>query len=146
MKNDFGVLPCPMYDDTQDNYTCNVGAWTSNCVAVPTSVHEEDLPLATHFIEALGAVSHELLTPTYFEQTLQYQISRDDESMRMLELINNNRAPDLSEMYRWGGLMQTIADMRTKPLGTFVSAYDAIDEQTIIEIETTIETFMMNNN
>ncbi len=146
MKNDFGVLPCPKFDDTQENYTCNVGAWTSNCIAVPTSVHESQLELATHFIEALGAISHELLTPTYFEQTLQYQISRDDDSMRMLDLINNNRAPDLSEMYRWGNLMQTIADMRTQPIGTFVSAYDAIDEQTIIEIEETLEFFRNSKN
>ena len=146
MEDDFGVLPCPMYDDTQDNYTNNVGAWTSNCVAIPTSVHEEDLELAVQFIESLGAVSRKLLTPTYFEQTLQYQISRDDESMRMLDLINNNRAPDLSEMYRWGKMMQTIADLRKAPLGTFVSAYDAIDEQTIIEIEATVESFKNSKN
>lgn len=145
MKSDFGVLPCPKFDDTQENYTCNVGAWTSTCVAVPTSVHESELELASQFIEALGAVSHSFLTPTYFEQTLQYQISRDDDSMRMLELINNNRAPDLSEMYRWGNMMQTVADMRKQPLGTFVSAYDAIDEQTILEIENTLEFFKSNN-
>ena len=141
MEDDFGVLPCPKYDDTQDNYTCNVGAWTSNCVAIPTSIPEEELTLAVQFIEALGAVSRKKLTPTYFEQTLQYQVSRDDESMRMLELINEVRVPDLSEMYRWGKMMQTIADLRTAPIGTFTSAYDAIDDQTIIEIEVTVDKF-----
>ncbi|MBQ1205705.1 MAG: hypothetical protein IIX67_00725 [Clostridia bacterium] len=145
MEDDFGVLPCPMFDNTQDNYTCNVGAWTSNCIAIPTSVAESDLELAVQFIESLGAVSRKKLTPTYFEQTLQYQISRDDDSMRMLELINENRVPDLSEMYRWGKMMQTIADLRTAPVGTFVSAYDAIDEQTIIEIEETVEKFKNSN-
>lgn len=146
MEDDFGVLPCPMFDDTQDNYTNNVGAWTSNCVAIPTSVHEEDLELAVHVVESLAAVSRSKLTPTYFEQTLQYQISRDDESMRMLDLINANRTPDLSEMYRWGKMMQTIADLRTGATGTFVSAYDAIDEQTIIEIEATVEQFKNSTN
>lgn len=141
MEDDFGVLPCPKFDDTQENYTCNVGAWTSNCVAIPTFVTDENLELAVHFIEALGAVSRKKLTPTYFEQNLQYQISRDDESMRMLELINEVRVPDLSEMYRWGKMMQTIADLRTAPVGTFVSAYDAIDDQTILEIEATVEQF-----
>ncbi len=141
MEDDFGVLPCPMYDNTQENYTCNVGAWTSNCIAIPTFITGEDLDLAVQFIESLGAVSRKKLTPTYFEQNLQYQISRDDESMRMLELINQNRVPDLSEMYRWGAMMQTIADLRTAPVGTFVSAYDAIDEQTILEIEATVEKF-----
>ncbi len=141
MEDDFGVLPCPKFDSTQDNYTCNVGAWTSNCVAVPTSISEEDLELATHFIESLGAVSRKNLTPVYYEQTLQYQVSRDDESMRMLDIINSNRAPDLSEMYRWGDMMKTIASMRQAPVGTFISAYDAIDEQTVIEIDETVESF-----
>ena len=146
MEDDFGVLPCPMFDDTQDNYTNNVGAWTSNCIAIPTSVHEEDLQLSVYLIEALAAVSRSKLTNTYFEQTLQYQISRDDDSMRMLDLIKENRVPDLSEMYRWGKMMQTIADLRKGALGTFVSAYDAIDEQTILEIEATVEGFKNNKN
>ncbi len=146
MEDDFGVLPCPIFDDTQEIYTNNVGAWTSNCVAIPTSVHEENLELAVYFIEALAAVSRNKLTPTYFEQTLQYQISRDDESMRMLDIINENRTPDLSEMYRWGKMMQTIADLRTGAAGTFVSAYDAIDEQTILEIEATVEQFKNSSN
>jgi hypothetical protein len=141
MKDDFGVLPCPKYDSLQENYSCNVGAWTSNCIAIPTSVRESDLELATYFLESLGAVSRKLLTPVFYEQTLQYQISRDDESMRMLDIISKYRAPDLAEMYRWGNMMQTIADLRQKPLGTFVSAYDAIDEQTILEIEDTVDLF-----
>ena len=144
MEDDFGVLPCPKYDELQENYSCNVGAWTSNCIAIPTSVDESELELATHFLESLGAVSLKELTPTFYEQTLQYQISRDDESMRMLDIISKYRAPDLSEMYRWGNMMQTIADLRQKPVGTFTSAYDAIDEVTIIEIEETVDRFKNN--
>ena len=146
MKDDFGVLPCPKFDKDQEKYSNNVGAWTSNCIAIPTSIDESKLQLAVHFIESLGAISRELLTPAYFEQTLQYQISRDDDSVRMLKLISENRAPDLSEMYRWGKMMQTISEMRTSPLGTFVSAYDAIDEQTILEIEDTVELFKNMEN
>ena len=141
MEDDFGVLPCPKFDASQENYNCNVGAWTSNCVAVPTSINPADLELATHFIESLGAASHTILTPVHYEQTLQYQVSRDDDSMRMLDIINNNRAPELSEMYRWGKMMQTIADLRLAPVGTFVSAYDAIDEQTMLEIDETVQNF-----
>jgi hypothetical protein len=47
-------------------------------------------------------------------------------------------------MYRWGNMMQTIADLRQKPVGTFASAYDAIDEVTIIEIEETVDRFKNN--
>lgn len=145
MEDDFGVLPCPKYDALQENYSGNVGAWTSNCIAIPTSVPESELELATHFLEALGAISRKQLTPTFYEQTLQYQISRDDESMRMLDIISKYRAPDLSEMYRWGNMMQAIADLRQQPVGTFVSTYDAIYDQTLLEIEQTVISFKNND-
>ncbi len=146
MEDDFGVLPCPLFDKTQENYNSNVGSWTSNCVCIPTSVAESDLELAGRFIEALGAVSKKKLTPTYYEQTLQYQISRDDDSMRMLDIINANRSPELAEMYRWGDMMATVASMRTQPIGTFVSAYEKIEELTNYDIEATVDTFKANAN
>ena len=146
MADDFGVLPCPMFDNTQDNYNNNVGSWTSNCLCIPTSVSQDDLELAKHFIEALGAVSKSKLTPAYYEQTLQYQISRDDDSMRMLDIISENRAPELAEMYRWGNMMATVAAMRIQPVGTFVSAYEKIEQSTRQAIEDTVETFKANNN
>ncbi len=145
MEDDFGVLPCPLYDETQENYSNNVGSWTSNCVCVPTFVSNSDLEMVGQFIEALGAVSRAKLTPVFFEQTLQYQISRDDESMRMLEIINEYRSPELAEMYRWGDMMKTVAEMRLLPVGTFVSQYDSIKDKTIIAIEDTVNTFKDND-
>lgn len=146
MEDDFGVLPCPLFDKEQEHYNSNVGSWTSNCVCIPTSVKESDLELAGHFIEALGAVSKVKLTPTYYEQTLQYQISRDDDSMRMLDIINANRAPELAEMYRWGNMMATVSAMRKQPVGTFVSAYEKVETLTKNAIDDTVETFKANNN
>ncbi len=146
MEDDFGVLPCPLFDSEQENYNSNVGSWTSNCVCIPTSVAEADLEFVGYFIESLGAVSKEKLTPTYYEQTLQYQISRDDDSMRMLDIINANRAPELAEMYRWGNMMSSVAGMRRQPVGTFVSAYERIEKLTKDAIDDTVETFKANNN
>lgn len=145
MEDDFGVLPCPLYDSTQDNYSNNVGSWTSNCVCIPTSIDAENLELAGHFLEALGAVSRAKLTPAYYEQTLQYQISRDEDSLRMLDIITENRAPELAEMYRWGGMMAKIASMRKEPVGTFVSAYQSIETLTKEEIQETVDSFKSNN-
>ena len=146
MEDDFGVLPCPLYDETQENYSNNVGSWTSNCVCLPTFLTEEDLVIAGQLLEALGAVNRAKLTPVFFEQTLQYQISRDDDSMRMLEIIDQNRSPDLSEMYRWGSMMATVASMRTLPVGTFVSQYEKYESKTLADIEATVNTFKENNN
>ena len=144
MEDDFGVLPCPLYDKTQENYSNNVGSWTSNCICVPTFITDDELEMVGQVIESLGAVSRAKLTPVFFEQTLQYQISRDDESMRMLDIINEYRSPELAEMYRWGGMMSTVAGMRRLPVGTFVSQYERIEGMTIAAIEETVDTFKEN--
>lgn len=142
MESDFGILPCPMYDKDQDNYISNVGAWTSDGICVPYSIkNEEDLTLVRHVLECLGAISKEKLTPVYYDQTLQYQIVRDDDSMRMLDIIFNNRTPDMAETFRWGKMQTVIVGMRKAPKGSFVSAYKEVEDATVADIEETVEAF-----
>ena len=141
MESDFGILPCPMYDKDQKTYISNVGAWSSDAICVPLSTKEEDLELTRHVIECLGAISIEKLTPVYYEQTLQYQISRDDDSMRMLDIIFANRTPDMAETFRWGQMPSAVVSMSKKPKGSFVSAYEAIEEATETAIAETVKSF-----
>lgn len=143
MESDFGVLPCPMYDDDQDNYVSQIGCWSANCIVVPSYVQESDLELAGLFIEALSAVSHAKLTPVYYEQTLQYQIARDDDSMRMLDIIFATRTCELAEIYNLD-VFRTVQDMLKAQQGTFVSALDAVEEKTEARLEEIVESYKNN--
>lgn len=129
MESDFGVLPAPMYDNDQDGYASQIGCWSTNCIVVPTFVTGEELELAGYLLEALSAVSHKKLNPVYYEQTLQYQISRDDDSMRMLDIIFANRTCELAEIYHLE-IYDTVCGMIKKPQGTFASEYGAIEQKT----------------
>ena len=140
MESDFGVLPVPMYDEHQDGYSSQIGCWSTNCIVVPTFVQGEELEIAGYFIEALSAVSHKKLNPVYYEQTLQYQISRDDDSMRMLDIIFNTRTCELAEIYHLG-IYDTVCGMLKKPVGTFASEYDAIDDKTNDAIEEIVASY-----
>ncbi len=146
MESDFGVLPCPMFDSDQGNYCSNVGAWSASAVCVPTSTPEEELAELGLIIDALGAVSLAKLTPVYYEQTLQYQITRDEESMKMLDIIFANRTPDLAETFRWGDMQKVVTNMITAPAGSFVSAYEKAEQATIAAIEETVNAFRENKN
>lgn len=146
MESDFGVLPCPVFDSDQENYCSNVGAWSATAICVPTSTPREELEDLGLIIDALGAVSLAKLTPVYYEQTLQYQISRDEESMKMLDIIFANRTPDLAETFQWGDMQKVVTSMLTAPIGTFVSAYEAVEQATIADIEETVNAFRENKN
>ncbi len=129
MESDFGVLPVPLYDKNQDGYKSQIGCWSTNCIVVPTFVTGEDLEIAGYLIEALSAVSNKKLNPVYYEQTLQYQIARDDDSMRMLDIIFDSRTCELAEVYNLE-IYNTVCGMLKKPQGTFVSEFQAVKELT----------------
>lgn len=139
MKSDFGVLPLPLYDKEQENYSSNCGAWVASCIVIPSSVLGADLEKAKNVLECLGAVSRQELNPVYYEQTLQYQVARDDDSARMLDIIFANRAPELGEIYRWGNMHELVTSMLTAQPGTFVSSYQTREEKTKYDIEETVK-------
>ena len=141
MENDFGVLPTPKYDAEQEDYYSRIGGWSCDTVCIPAFVDGEDLELAGYVLDALGAASRANLNNVYYEQTLQYQISRDDESMRMLDIIFESRIPDTCEIYRWGKMYDTVIGMYKASKDSFVSAYEAAEAETLAEIEQTVEIF-----
>ena len=141
MENDFGVLPTPKYDEEQQEYYSRIGGWSCDTVCIPSFVKGEDLEVAGYVLDALGAASRAKLNRVYYEQTLQYQISRDDESMRMLDIIFESRIPDMCEIYRWGDMYDTVIGMYKAGKDTFVSAYEKAEPGTIADMELTIEIF-----
>lgn len=141
MENDFGVLPLPKYDEEQEEYYSRIGAWSCDTVCIPTFVDGNDLELAGYVLEALGAASRANLNRVYYEQTLQYQISRDDESMRMLDIIFESRIPDMCEIYRWGTMYSVVTGMYKAGKDTFASAYEKAEPGTLTAMEETIEIF-----
>jgi len=130
MESDFGVLPVPLYDKSQDGYVSQIGSWSANCVVIPNFVVGEDLEIAAYLIEALAAVSRAKLNPVYYEQTLQYQIARDDDSMRMLDIIFESRTCELAEIYNMD-IYKTVQSMLTKAQGTFASELQTVKNMTL---------------
>ncbi len=140
MESDFGVLPVPLYDDLQENYVSRIGCWSTNCIVIPTYVSEADLELAGYFIEALSAVSRAKLNPVYYEQTLQYQISRDDDSMRMLDIIFAGRSCDLAEIFNLE-MYKTVCGMMKKPQGSFASEYESVKNMTQRKLDEIVQKY-----
>lgn len=106
METDFGILPMPKYDASQDGYHHPISLWCSNSITVPITASD---PARTgHIIEALSAESKYTLTPAYYERTLKTKASRDEESAAILDIIFATRVFDLGNMYNWGGMFDAI--------------------------------------
>ncbi len=93
METDFGILPYPKYDETQDRYYSRVSYYW--CCIIP--VTNKDLSFTGAILEALNCESANTVVPAYYEIALKGKYSRDTESEQMLQLIADNRIVDIGD-------------------------------------------------
>ncbi|MBQ9117320.1 MAG: hypothetical protein IJY04_09875, partial [Clostridia bacterium] len=90
MESDFGIVPYPKWDEAQENYCSRVEAGTKTWGVM----YIQDPELTGTIIEALSLDAHEYLRYTYYDVTLQLKLTRDDESIEMLDLIRDTMTYD----------------------------------------------------
>lgn len=96
MKDDYGIIPYPKYDEAQEKYYTMVDG-SHPVLCIPTTVRDtEKTGIIT---EALNAESYKSLVPAYYETALKVKYSRDDESVQILDMIVNSRVFDLGYVY-----------------------------------------------
>ena len=144
MEDDFGLVPIPKFNEEQENYYSMVNPWTSNAFCIPISVEGDALEMTGITLEVMGAVSKNILATAYYDVALQYQKTRDDDTVRMLEIIFNSRGCDLGTIYKWGLLDNLLHELITMPRGSFASQYDAKSAAAQSAMEETINFYKSN--
>ena len=96
MEDDFGILPMPKLDETQEAYTTSAHNGFSS-VAIPGTCMYPDTVAAV--MEALCSESYRYVTPAYYETALKVKYSRDDETSQMLDMIRNSVKFDFAYIY-----------------------------------------------
>ena len=87
---DFGIVPYPKYDEAQEGYPSLNFAGN---MCVPITVVDLDMLAAA--VEMLGFLSGQTVMPAFYDVLLGQKISRDEESIRMLDIIFGSCTKDL---------------------------------------------------
>ena len=94
MKDDYGVLPFPKYDEVQEKYLTRViDGWLH---VVPSVSADPEFTSA--IMEALASETAKSVFPEYYNKLLTQKTLRDEESIEMMELIRENRVMDLGDV------------------------------------------------
>jgi hypothetical protein len=132
MNDEFGILPVPMYSESQDNYYSAMSAHTSSVLMIPNGVNAdgaagEDLGL---IIQALAELSQELLTPEYYDKQLKFRDFKDEETSDMLDIIFNNRHYDLGTIFgqTWNNVDTLYGELNTDIVSRFQQVQDVVSE------------------
>lgn len=118
-KLNYGILPLPKLDESQKNYYTPVGTWDGAYVCIPNST--QDVEKTSAIIERTAYVSSVVVTPAYYERTLNGKYVRDEESYEMIDIEINNRMYDIGLMYDIGGLQTEITTLSKNGRTQFAS-------------------------
>ena len=136
---EFGILPYPLYDESQDSYNNFISTGLVSSTSVPYNCMNPDKVSAV--LEAMGFYSVDTLTVAYYDKALKLRYARDDESGDMLDIIFNTRVYDMAYISNWGGIGTLIESMYSSKNNNFASEYAKIEEKAITKMQETIALF-----
>lgn len=132
MEVDFGVIPYPKLETTQQNYYSTVSSWHSGFMCVP--VGQEDISRTGAVLEAMAAESMYTLKPAYYDIALKGKYVRDEDSEEMLDLIFDSKIYDLGWLYQIGGYNEEIMNLYRNKKTDFISMYEKREEKAFKDI------------
>lgn len=102
MTDDYGIVPFPKYDESQDSYHTQIATSTS---AIYLPVTSPDAERTGTVLEALGFYSWRDVVPTYYEMALGVKYARDTEVKQMIDLIRSSATTNID--FAYGALFGT---------------------------------------
>lgn len=137
METDFGILPMPKLDEAQEKYYSQLADGWADLIAVPASVSDPEM--AGHVLTAMGYYSELYIESELINRAVSTKSMRDENSARMIEIVNDGMVFDLWSLYKWGNLVNSVTGTLTAGSNNFVSAYASLEAKTNEEITKTFD-------
>jgi len=93
METDFGILPYPKWEESQDIYISRI----EGCEMPLVPMTNKNLERTGAVLEALSSESLDTVVTAYYDKALTGKYARDEESLEMLEIIMANRVFDYGD-------------------------------------------------
>ncbi len=120
MESNFGILPCPKYDESQAQYyNYNNGNFFG--ISVPSTVSDQNR--TSIILEALNSMSTNTVRAAYYDTMLKTKYSRDEESADMVDIIFDTQVYDASVVFGIGSAKTNIYTMASKNNSDLASFY-----------------------
>ncbi|MBE6609411.1 MAG: hypothetical protein E7634_01940 [Ruminococcaceae bacterium] len=135
MKDDFGIIPYPKFDENQEEYITMVhNASYAVCIPVSTDIDRANEEISA-VIEALASESYRNVSVSFYEMALKAAYNRDDQSAQMIDIICGQHDTIKSTVSRnfafeynssLNGISNIFYTLMKNNSGDFVSSYDSI--------------------
>ncbi|MCL1795142.1 MAG: extracellular solute-binding protein [Oscillospiraceae bacterium] len=118
---DYGIVPCPKYDEAQEQYYSFTGEYIS-FLCVPNNCEKTELTGA--FMEAMAYESFKKVTPVLFDIVMDIKVARDEETVKMLDIIRSGAYMSFESMYKdslgeAGNMMENLVRKKSKDFASW---------------------------
>ena len=138
MVSDFGILPYPKFEESQERYYHTTTPNRAMCITVPVTT--PDVERTGIILEALAYESKDTTLKAYYDYNLQTKVSRDTESEQMLDIIFGDVVYDIGDIFRWG-TMFTVVTESIADSSKFASLYAAAESAAKSALTSTYELY-----
>ena len=141
MKDEYGILPMPKYDESQEAYVSHVNG-AVDFALVPSN--PENAERTGMIVEALAAGAYDMITPSLYEVIAKTKNATDVESGEMVDIIIRNRVFDFYYVYNLKGydFVNTLLKKKSTNVASTLDKSNARAEkdlQKIIDAYTAVE-------
>ena len=136
---DFGILPMPKYDESQERYYSTAHGYGTTLMSIPITA--SDTSRTGLIMEAFAAKSMELVTPAFYNVTLTGKTIRDEDSAEMLDIIYANKIYDIGYFFQWGNLTNLVMNAYNAKDINISSIYESAESAALADVETAKEIF-----
>lgn len=95
-EDDFGVVPFPKYYEYDTEYHAVTGPYT---FSVPITTSTDRVDMISAVLECMASEGNRLCLPAYYEAALKNKYTRDEYSVKMLEIIHDGATTDFMNVY-----------------------------------------------
>ena len=125
---EYGILPCPIYEEGQDYHSLVYFNNWAHLWAIPSRT--VDLEKAQRMMQIMTVYSslHESTMYAYYDRTIYLNAAPDNGSRGVIDMIRRSMVYDIALMYNWGGLedmLDNIATANSNPYGPAVNGIEA---------------------
>ena len=136
---EYGVLPCPLYEEGSDYHSVAFFNNWAHLWAIPNmAANAENAERMLQIMAAYSSLKDSTMH-AYYDRTVYLNATPDNGSRQVMDIIRQSIVYDIALLYDWGGLermLEQISDANTNPYGPAVSGIESIIQP---KIEETIE-------
>lgn len=135
---EYGVLPYPKYDETQDTYYSMANSYCM-LFGIPSSC--KDTSFAGFMLEAISHASTDTTLKAFYDISCKTKYSSNSESARMLDLIFDGVLYEPAWIYGLSDVTSLYINIGRSRSNNFASAYAAVETKINTQIDNMVEKY-----